>query len=427
MFGSQGLGWRGAKGPQMSDLLSRFSQQLLTNPYPAYHVIRKLDPIHWSESWHSWFVTRFEDVASLMKDTRLSVGQVGNFSQRLNVSGASPEQAEQSRESLRQIEEWLARFLLFTDPPAHTRLRALISKAFTPRSVELVAGAVRQRVEDLMLGWESGQVVDLLQALASPLPVMTIADFLGSRAQDHEQLQGWSHDLASFLGNEQLTPDSVQRSLSSLEGMASYFTQLMQERKRQPQDDLMSRLLQAQHEGTTLEDSEILSMSILLFGAGHDTTTNFIANGLLALIQHPSESAKLARDGTRVERAVEEVLRYDSPSLIASRSVVEEVEIGGKVLRPGDCLNLCMGAANRDPGQFPNPDRFDLDREDVGHISFGRGIHFCVGSFLAKLEARTVFSEFFRRFPNSRLTRQPERIPTLAFRRLRHLEVELRP
>jgi cytochrome P450 len=409
----------------MQDLLAKFSRQLLTNPYPAYHVIRKLDPVHWSESWQSWFVTRYEDVAAMMKDSRLSVGQVSNFSNRLHLEGASPEEEEYSRLRLKAIEKWLASFLLFTDPPAHTRLRALISKAFTPRSVEQLAPTLQQRVDRLLDPLRTGEVVDLMQAIAIPLPVMTIADFLGSRPHDFEELQGWSHDLASFLGNEHLTPAVVRRSLDSLEGMAGYFNSLMLERRTQPQEDLMSRLLQAQHEGSTLQESEILSMCILLFGAGHDTTTNFIANGLLALLQHPSEAAKLVREPQRVDRAVEEVLRYDSPSLIASRSVVEEISLGDKVLRPGDSVNLCMGAANRDPSQFVEPDRFTLERQEAHHIPFGRGIHFCVGSFLAKLEARTVFSSFLKRWPASRLASPPERIPTLAFRRLKHLHVEL--
>ena len=409
----------------MQDLLAKFSHQLLTNPYPAYHVIRKLDPVHWSDSWQSWFITRYEDVAALMKDSRLSVAQVSNFSNRLNTDGASTSESEQAQKSLPSIEAWLASFLLFTDPPAHTRLRALISKAFTPRSVELLAPVIQARVDRLLEPLQTGQIVDLMQALAIPLPVMTIADFLGSRPQDFQELQGWSHDLASFLGNEHLSPAVVERSLASLEGMAEYFRALMQERRERPQEDLMSRLLQAQHEGSTLQESEILSMCILLFGAGHDTTTNFIANGLLALLQHPSESAKLIRQPEKVDRVVEEVSRYDSPSLIASRSVLQPVELGGKILRPGDSVNLCMGAANRDPAQFREPDRFHWEREEGSHIPFGRGIHFCVGSFLAKLEARTVFATLLQRWPGSRLAAPPERIPTLAFRRLKNLKVEL--
>lgn len=408
----------------MQDLLAKFSSQLLTNPYPAYHVIRKLDPVHWSPSWHSWFITRYEDVAAMMKDARLSVGKVSNFSNRLTGEGAELEKAQAQ---LVEIERWLASFLLFTDPPAHTRLRALISKAFTPRSVEQIAPTVQERVDKLLEPLQNGQVVDLMQVIAIPLPVMTIADFLGSRPQDFAELAGWSHDLASFLGNDQLTCAVVQRSLDSLEGMARYFTTLMNERRCLPQEDLMSRLLQAQHEGSSLQESEILSMCILLFGAGHDTTTNFIANGLLALLQHPSEAAKLVREPERIDRAVDEILRYDSPSLIASRSVLQEVQLGDKILQVGDSVNLCMGAANRDPAQFAEPDKFNISRQDGAPIPFGKGIHFCVGSFLAKLEARTVFATLMKRWPGSRLARPPERIPTLAFRRLKHLTVELLP
>jgi pimeloyl-[acyl-carrier protein] synthase len=303
----------------MQDLLAKFSAQLLTNPYPAYHVIRKLDPVHWSESWQSWFITRYEDVALVLKDTRFSVGQVQNFSNRLTYEGHSDADPAVVRPALDRIERWLESFLLFTDPPAHTRLRALISKAFTPRSVEQLGPVIQDRVDRLLDPLSDGSTIDLMSAVAIPLPVMTIADFLGSRPDDYQQLAGWSHDLASFLGNDRLTPPVVQRSLESLEGMAGYFRELMQQRRREPQSDLMSRLLQAQHEGSSLTEGEILSMCILLFGAGHDTTTNFIGNGLLALLQHPSESAKIVADQSRVDHAVEEVLRYDSPSLIAGR------------------------------------------------------------------------------------------------------------
>lgn len=410
----------------MQDLLAKFADQLLTNPYPAYHVIRKLDPVHWSPSWNSWFLTRLDDVALVMKDTRFTVGQVSSFSARLDARGLSSLQLSRVQQQLRRIEGWLASFLLFTDPPAHSRLRALITKAFTPKSVEQLGPLIEDRVQTLLDYHQTGETVDLLKVVAIPLPVMTIADFLGSRPDDYQELQDWSHDLASFLGNDILTPVVIERSLAALEGMEAYFQALMQERRRSPQEDLMSRLLQAQHEGSTLTESEILSMCILLFGAGHDTTTNFIANGLHALLQHPSEATKLTEQPELLDRAVEEVLRFDSPSLIASRTASQDVELGGKLLRSGDSINLCMGAANRDPQHFREPDRFVIERENQNHIAFGRGMHFCVGSFLAKLEARTVFRLFFQRWPQSQIVEVPERIPTLAFRRLKNLKVQLK-
>ena len=407
---------------EMRDLLAQFSQQLLTNPYPAYHVIRRLDPVHWSESWQAWFITRHRDVATLMKDPGLSVSQVAIFSRRLAEADDTPE----TRAKLQQIEAWLGRFLLFTDPPAHTRLRALISKAFTPRSVETLAPLVQERVDQLLAGLAAGEQVDLLQHIAVPLPVMTIADFLGSRPDDYHELQGWSHDLASFLGNDLLTAADVDRSLVSLNGMANYFMGLMEERRLRPQEDLMSRLLQAQHEGSALSEDEILALCVLLFGAGHDTTTNLIANGLLALLQHPSEIQKVLADPAVMERASEEVLRYDGPSLVASRVALADFELDGRSIRQGDSLNLCMGAANRDPLQFEQPDRFLVQRDNTGHVAFGKGIHFCVGSFLAKLEARTVYRAVLQKWPGTKVLGVPERIPTLAFRRLKSLNVELR-
>ncbi len=416
--------WPGSLEPTaMQDLLAKFANQLSTQPYPCYHVIRRLDPVHWSDSWQSWFLTRYQDVALVMKDVRFRVGQVEHFSKRLDLERLDPEQRRVSSASLAVIERWLASFLLFTDPPEHTRLRALISKAFTPRSLEQIEPLIERRVEGLLADFREGQVVDLIPTLAVPLPVMTIADFLGSRADDHEMLGGWSHDLASFLGNDRLTPEVVERSRNSLEAMAEYFGQLMDVRQREPQEDLMSRLLLSQHEGSSLTHQEVLSMCILLFGAGHDTTTNLIGNGLLTLLRHPQALPLLQREPDRV---LEEVLRYDNPSLIASRTAAEAVELGGRQIQAGDCVNLCVGAANRDPAQFAEPDRFWPERPQPGNLSFGRGIHFCVGSFLAKLEARILLTRFFGRWPGSRIVVEPERIPTLAFRRLRHLQVELR-
>ena len=404
------------------DLLAKFASQLATSPYSAYHVIRKLDPVHWSPSWQSWFVTRHEDVSNLMKDPALSVARVSGFSSRLI---ASPQEIAQARPLLERIESWLSRFLLFTDLPAHSRLRALIIKAFTPRSIELMKDRVEARVESLMSGWSEGQELDLLAALAVPLPVMTIADFLGSRPDDYLGLAGWSHTLASFLGTDSLTPHLVADTLASFEGMESYFQDLLGQRRLQPQEDLLSRLLAVQHEGTQLRDDEILAMGILLFAAGHDTTTNLIGNGLLAVLQHPAERRLMQSSQEALDRGLEEILRYDSPSLIATRWVARPFELAGKQFQEGDGINLCMGAANRDPAVFVQPDRFWIDRPVCSHIAFGKGMHFCVGSYLARLEARSVLSQFLTRWPNSQLLGAPERIPTLAFRRLRHLKVRL--
>lgn len=391
--------------------LAELSAQLVVNPYPVYHTFRKLDPVHWSSVWDAWFVTSHEAVSFVMKDARFSVAQVSDFSTRM------PEPYDMSR-----IERTLGSWILFMDPPAHTRLRALISKAFTPRTLERMEEVVRKRV-DMLLEPLSGRV-NILEKLASPLPVMTIADILGARGNE-DRFQRWSHNLATFLGDERLTLQTVSAADEAIQGLEGYFAELVEERKADPQDDLVSTMLAAREAGQRLEDREVVDMCTLLFAAGHDTTTNLIANGILALLQHPSERARLPE---KAAAAVEEVLRWDTPAQVASRHIRADVEVGGKLMRQGQVVNVAMAAANRDPAVFPDPDRFVLDRPEITkHIAFGKGIHTCVGAHLARLEARLAYSSVFTRWPEMRLAGSVERYPTVAFRRLKELVVELNP
>lgn len=390
--------------------------QLLTHPYPVFHTMRKLDPVHFSPGWQAWFLTGYEVVERALREPGFSVGRVSDFSQRLS------EPYDMSR-----IEAHLSGWLLFTDPPAHGRLRSLISKAFTPRTLQRFEQSVRSRIAMLLDRLDPGQPVELMSALASPLPVMTIADILGGRPQDSQRFENWSHRLATFLGSDELTAELAHQAELSLTALESYFRELIAERRLEPTDDLISSLLSARGEQQEqLEESEVISMAILLFAAGHDTTTNLIGNGLLAVLSNPLEKRKLVEKRVSPEVAVEEILRYDSPSQIASRSVLEEVELGGKRLLPGQLVNLCLGAANRDPSVFPQPDRFDLERSNLTrHLAFGKGIHTCVGAHLARLEARLVLESVLERWPAMQLAGQPERYPTLGFRRLRSLPVKL--
>lgn len=400
------------------DLLARFGEQLKKNPYPVYHVLRKLDPVHWSPSWGAWFLTRFEDIWAIKKDNRFSVGRVSDFTARFQGLGAD----------LDPLEARLGSWLLFMDPPRHTRMRALIGRAFTPRSLRRMEGIVAERVDLLLDAVDPSAPVDLMSALASPLPVMTIADILGARREDLARVEGWSHHLVSFLGSSVPTANILENARESLGAMEEYFRWIVGQRREQPGDDLTSELLAARlDDGEQLSEDEILAVCTLLFAAGHDTTTNLIGNGCLALLQHPAERKKLVDDMERIEAAVEEILRFDGPSQITSRYLTEDVEVGGKTLARGDCVNLCIGAANRDPVQFAEPDRFDLDRPPGRTLAFGIGIHFCLGSFLARMEARSAFLGVLRRWPSLRLAAAPEHYESVGFRRLKRLEVELLP
>ncbi|MGE0493123.1 MAG: cytochrome P450 [Vulcanimicrobiota bacterium] len=393
-----------------ADLLARFRDQMQRNPYPVYHLLRKLDPVHWSESWGAWFLTGYADIASLKKDDRFSVGRVSDFTKRLGIEGLD----------LSAVERRLSSWLLFMDPPRHDQLRALVAKVFTPKSLSRMEGIVAARVDHLLDPVGPGQA-DLLAVLASPLPVLTIADILGAPPEEVASFEGWSHDLVSFLGSDGPAPEVVVQGAASLAAMEAYFTELIAQRRSQPADDLLSDLLAV--EG--LQDDDILGLATLLFAAGHDTTTNLIGNGLLALLEHPEQTARLVAEPERMAAVLEEVLRYDGPSQITSRYATEDVEVAGKLVRAGQCVNLCIGAANRDPSQFAEPDRFDIDRAATRHLAFGIGIHFCLGAFLARMEARAAWQGVLRRWPSARLATRPSHYPSVGFRRLRALEVEL--
>jgi cytochrome P450 len=392
-------------------------EQLIADPYPVYRRLREADPVHWS-AWGAWYVSRYEDIAAIKMDHRFSVSRVSDFSRRL---------PDASRDMSR-IEKALAGWLLFMDRPQHTRLRALISKSFTPRTIERMQGAVERRVDQLLdaLAPRKG-IVDLIADLANVLPVMTIADMLGADPRDHRAFEGWSHHLVTFLGNDRLSEEDVRNAEESIERMESYFRSVIAERRAHPSDDLVSSMLAARDEGQQLEEHEILSMATLLFAAGHDTTANLIGNGLHALLRHWGEREKLLADPQLVEPAVEEILRFDNPSLITSRTALEDVEIGGRTIKAGDNVNMFLGSANHDPSVFDDPETFDIERRDSRHLSFGKGIHTCVGAFLARMEARVAIGRAFQRWPTMTVFGTPSRYPTVGFRRLQRLPVRLAP
>jgi cytochrome P450 len=392
-------------------------EELLADPYPLYHELRRRDPVHWSEEWQAWLLSRYADVADCMADGRLRVSRVEDFSQRLagDTGTLAPE--------IRRIEQVLAGWLLFTDPPRHRRLRGLISRSFTPATIHRLEGSVQERVDELLAGL-AGEA-DLMEVLARPLPALTVADMLGADLADRDQFMHWSRPLVAFLGTDTLNAEQVCLTASTLQAMEDYFREILERRRRRPQDDLISGMLAAREKDDRLTEEEILHMCTLLFAAGHDTTTNLIGNSLLALMEHPEARQALTRDPGKLEGAIEEFLRWDSPSQIASRWASQDLQVGGRLIRQGQVVNFLIGAANRDPQQFPDPDRLDIERTDNRHLSFGRGIHACVGAFLARLEARLAVGTVLRRWPGLRLAGTPERQPTIGFRGLKSLPVAL--
>ena len=361
--------------------------EVLADPYPLYHSLRREDPVLWDPYLHSWIVTRYADVVRVLHD----------FSAR---TAPSPEQlAAKDLSELNPIAQVMAKQMLFLDPPDHTRVRSLAAQAFTPQRVEAMRSHIRDVANGLLDAIDPGGPVDLMKALAEPFPCIVNAEMLGVPAEDHAQLKLWSMDFGEMLGNYQHSADRVQRVLKSLREMTSYFQSAMREQRLNPRGGLVSSLMNARIEGERLTEEEVIANLIVTMVGGQETTTNLIANGVLSLLRNPDQLAMLRADPSLIPSAVEEFLRYESPSQHTSRLAPEDVEMGGKRIRKGQAVIAVMAAGNRDPERFVDPDRLDITRTDNRHLAFGWAAHFCFGAALARMEAQIVFQSLLERFP----------------------------
>lgn len=318
----------------------------------------------------------------------------------------------------------VVRAFLSLNPPDHTRLRRLVSKAFTPRMVERLA----PRIEEIAAGLveRAGREFDVMTALAKPLPVEVIAELLGVPLADRERFAEWSHAMARALDPPFLqSPETVEPAVRARQSFVGYFRELAERRRREPGDDLLSALVAVSDAGDVLSEGELLVTLTLLLIAGHETTTNLIGNGVLALLHHPDGLKPLGTDGENAARVVEEVLRYDSPVQLTARTALRDTELSGLTVPPGSQVIILIGAANRDPATGPAPESFDPSREPARHLAFGQGIHFCLGAPLARLEARIAFRELARRRPGLAAAGTPEWNPTTTLRGLSALPVGL--
>jgi cytochrome P450 len=356
------------------------------DPYPFYRRLREKDPVHQSPLGF-WVLTRYDDCVNVLRDARFGREE---FQQMLTaVYGDDSERPA------------LPRSMLFRDPPDHTRLRALVSKAFTPRMIETMRGHIQEIVDRLLDRVRDARAMDVMEDLAYPLPVTVICEMLGVPVSDHASIRGWSADIARSLDAIGLPSDQgiVERGRTARRALADYFRRLVPERRARPQADLLSGLIAAEEQGDKLTQDEIIAMCLLLFIAGHETTVNLIGNGTLALLRHPEQLKKLQADPSLIGNAVEELLRYDSPVQRTARITTTDVEIGGHAVPKGAMVITALGGANRDPAQFPDPDRLDVTRRGPRHISFGFGIHFCLGAPLARVEGQLALGTLLRRAP----------------------------
>ena len=392
------------------------------DPYPVYSRLRAEDPVHWCQQWQQWVVTRYDDVQRIAKDPRRfsSEGWESTYLQKLEPD---------ARRRLPHMERhYSAHVLSNTDPPAHNRLRRLVVRSFTPPVLEALRPDVERLVENLLDRLDRPGVIDLVSEFAYPLPAMVIAQLLGAPEDGRERFQGWSADLVAFVGSGTPLPARAARADASLRDFWEYLEPLIDAARAHPVDDLLSILVAPGEGGERLTEDELVATCVTLLFAGHETTANLIANGLLALLRHPRELECLREEPGLAVPAVEELLRYDSPVQRLRRRATEDVELRGKLIRAGDLVMAFNGAANRDPERFAEPDRLDLTRADTGHLAFGHGIHFCVGAALTRLEAPIALSGFLRRFPRCRLASgaQVRWKHNITFRGLESLPLELR-
>ena len=367
-----------------------FLPEYRTDPYPFYRVLQARHRVFVGRLLSTHVLSRYDDIVAVLGDARFSVDRrQADIVRRLQpFRGLSAE-----------FTGAIERALLMTDPPDHTRLRRLVNKAFTPRVVEALRGRIESLVNELLDAAAPRRHMELIGAFAYPLPVTVIAELLGIPATDRARLKEWSDTLSVLLDPLQ-AGDGLGPTERAYREIAAYMRPIFTERRQAPRDDLISALVAVEEDGQPLTETELLALTMLILGAGHETTTNLIANAVLALLRNPGERRRLQDDPALIGSAVEEFLRYDSPVQMTDRVASVDCEIAGHPIRKGMVVALLLGAANRDPSRFADPDRLDLGRQDNHHLSFGHGAHFCLGAALARVEAQIAVAALLRRFPD---------------------------
>ncbi len=365
-----------------------------------YDQLRVNDPIHWSEQNSFWILTRYADIALLIQNNKLSSNRIGAHASRM---------PDQVKAHFRPFFTAVSSWMLMIDPPDHTRLRGLVNKAFTPRVIENMRSLVQQLVDDMLARVKDQGQMELMNDLANPLPAIVIAEMLGVPGSDQKQFKTWSDDISMALAGidsarskEELLGlyELAQKSFLSL---SAYFSEKVAALRQKPQENLLSALVQAEEKGDRLTQDELFANCVLLMIAGHETTTNLIGNGVLALLRNPGEAERLRQQPELIASAVEELLRYDSPVQKMGRVALADVPVNGQEIKQGQLVCFSFGAANRDPEQFALPQQLDLARQPNRHLAFGHGLHYCVGAALARLEGQIAIKTIFRALPGLHL------------------------
>jgi len=383
--------------------LRRLPADFYTDPFPYYHALREHDPVHRMPDG-SYFLTRYDDVVAVYRDAKA-------FSSDKKV-----EFKPKYGDSL--LYEHHTTSLVFNDPPLHTRVRRLIMGALTQRAIAAMEPDLVALVDGLLDRCAAKGECDLIEDFASAIPIEIIGNLLGVPREERGPLRGWSLAILGAL-EPVLTPEQFERGDTAVREMLVYLRGLVADRRNRPGDpekDVLTRLIQGEADGERLTEQELLQNCIFILNAGHETTTNLIGNGLVALLQWPGEKRRLVENPELIKTAVEEFLRFESSNQLGNRSATREVDVGGVAMPAGTLITLCIGAANRDASQFPDPDRMDIARNPNRHLAFGFGIHQCAGMSLARLEGKIAIGRFLSRFPNYEFAGEPVRSGRARFR-----------
>jgi len=365
--------------------------EVLADPYPLFEQLRSYDPVYWDPFLHVYVLTRYDDVLYVLN--KFSAERTPTAEQLAAMGMAD----------LGPIAQVMVRQLLFLDPPAHTRLRALASAAFAPSRVARLRFHIGEITNELLDKVVANGRMDMIADLATPLPAAVTAEMLGLPACDRDRLKSWSADFAEMLGNFQHNPGRAMQVLRSLDELTHYLRAAIRDQSEQCRTGLIGALLSAEQNGDKLTEDEVIANTIITMVGGLETTTNMIGNGLLALLRHPESLDQLRADRSLIPSAVEEILRYDCPSQHTARLAPADCELGGKSIRRGQGVIAVMAAANRDPERFPEPNRFNVRRTNNRHLAFGWGAHFCFGAALARIEGQVAFDAILRRLGNIKL------------------------
>ena len=389
------------------------------NPYPVLAELRSRWPVHYSPAVRGVVVTRYDLVQHVLREPSMSADRITPFYRA---------QSEENRRRVETLVRYLGLWLVFRDPPDHTRLRGLIARAFTPQALAMVRPNIERIVDDLMSGLADRQEVDLVSEFANLLPAYVIMDMLGVPRAMMADMKAWSDDVKLFIGTAPASPDKYDRAHRGILGFADAFGKLIAEHRREPRQDVLSALIAANEDGSgRLCDDELVATAILFLFAGHETTASLIAMGSMAMMDNPSEKQRLLAKPELVQSAVEECLRFDGPTPAMVRIATRDHTLHDYPVKEGDRVIAVLGAANRDPAVFKEPDRFDIGRSPNPHVTFGFGPHFCLGAPLARLEAQIALPRLHSAFP--KMSRQSDKVPWssgLALRGPTSLPVRLR-